>query len=486
MKALYRKYRPNKLSEVVGQEQVTGPLENSLAQGKISHAYLFIGPRGTGKTSVARIFAHQVNNFEYQLEDDYVDIVEIDGASNRGIDNIRELREKAAIAPTSGKYKVYIIDEVHMLTTEAANALLKTLEEPPEHVIFIMATTDVHKVPITISSRTQLFTFKLADKKTMFSHLEKVAKKEGIKIDSDALKIVVKHGGGSFRDSLSLLDQISTLSTEKISRKLVEQAMGLPENEKIVQLLEKYLAGDVVNITTIYQDLLKSGVKPETLAGEIIMAIIEAPKPALMKLLAKLPEVKDPYAEAKLLVALMPEVDPGYSERPIAQPLPKKTTPSFNTTTPEATSAPSKPAISKEPSTKKETANTQKPEQPVATSEKKSVERSPITAENFDWSGYLAKIESLNEVVYAQLKRCEYELIGNELRLYPRTKIIRNILNSPNNKALLSEATGGNVKITLEEPGVGPKKAGKDEMLEKISAIMGGEVMREDGGSDPF
>ena len=158
-KALYRKYRPKSLSEVVGQEQVTRVLENSLKQGKISHAYLFIGPRGTGKTSVARIFAHEVNGFKYELEDVYVDIIEIDGASNRGIDNIRELREKVAIAPTSGKYKIYIIDEVHMLTKEAFNALLKTLEEPPKHVIFIMATTDAYKVPVTITSRAQTYTF---------------------------------------------------------------------------------------------------------------------------------------------------------------------------------------------------------------------------------------------------------------------------------------------------------------------------------------
>ena len=225
-KALYRKYRPKSLSEVVGQEQITKTLASSLAQDKISHAYLFVGPRGTGKTSVARIFAHEVNGFNYEIEDDYVDIVEIDGASNRGIDNIRELREKAAIAPTSGKYKVYIIDEVHMLTKEAFNALLKTLEEPPAHVIFIMATTDAYKVPITITSRAQTFTFKLADDKTMFDFLKSVAEKEKIKIDDAALKIVVKRGGGSFRDSLSLLDQISTLSKDKITKDLVISAMG--------------------------------------------------------------------------------------------------------------------------------------------------------------------------------------------------------------------------------------------------------------------
>ena len=181
-KALYRKYRPKSLADVVGQEQVTQPLVLSLKQNKISHAYLFIGPRGTGKTSVARILAHEVNNFSYEVEDDYIDIIEIDGASNRGVDNIRELREKVAIAPTKGKYKVYIIDEVHMLTKEAFNALLKTLEEPPAHVIFIMATTDAYKVPVTITSRAQTYTFKLADAQTMFDFLSSVSKKEKIKL----------------------------------------------------------------------------------------------------------------------------------------------------------------------------------------------------------------------------------------------------------------------------------------------------------------
>ena len=147
---LYRKYRPTRLQDVVGQEHITKVLDNAIKQNKIGHAYLFIGPRGTGKTSVARIFAHAVNGFDYEVEDHYLDIIEIDAASNTGVDNIRELREKAVIAPTEGKYKVYIIDEVHMLTKSASNALLKTLEEPPEHVIFIMATTDAYKVPITI------------------------------------------------------------------------------------------------------------------------------------------------------------------------------------------------------------------------------------------------------------------------------------------------------------------------------------------------
>ena len=305
MRSLYRKYRPLGLEDVVGQSQVTEPLFNALKNNKTSHAYLFTGPRGTGKTSVARIFAHEVNDFDYELEDDYTDIVEIDGASNRGIDDIREIREKVMIKPTLGKYKVYIIDEVHMLTREAFNALLKTLEEPPEHVIFIMATTDLNKVPATILSRSQVYHFKLVAPDVILNHLKNICDKEKIKIEDEALKIIVRRGGGSFRDSLSLLDQISTLSDKKITSEMVEKAIGLPEDTKILELLENYTSGDVVKITTVLKDLFDFGVRAELIAEELIAKIIESPKPEYLSLLDKLPDVKEPFAEARLMTALL-------------------------------------------------------------------------------------------------------------------------------------------------------------------------------------
>ena len=212
MKALYRKYRPLKLADVVGQDKTIKQLQGAISQNKISHAYLFIGPRGCGKTSVARIFAHEINQFEYQLEDSYVDIIEIDAATFTGVDNIRELREKAMIVPTTGKYKVYIIDEVHMLSTSAFNALLKILEEPPAHVVFIMATTNPEKIPATITSRTQIYRFNLAEPAVMQKFLRDISDQEGINISNPALQIISERGGGSFRDSLSILDQLSTIS----------------------------------------------------------------------------------------------------------------------------------------------------------------------------------------------------------------------------------------------------------------------------------
>ncbi len=470
MKALYRKYRPCKLADVVGQEQVTKALENSLKQGKVSHAYLFIGPRGTGKTSVARIFAHEVNNFEYKLEDDYVDIVEIDGASNRGIDNIRELREKAAIAPTSGKYKIYIIDEVHMLTKEAFNALLKTLEEPPAHVIFVMATTDAYKVPVTITSRAQTYTFKLADADTMQAHLRKIADTEGIKITDDALSIIVRRGGGSFRDSLSLLDQISTLSDDEITKELVVSAMGLPEDEKISEILGEYTNGNVVKITTLLKGLLSTGVKPETVAEEMIAQIIAEPKPELLPLLAKLPEVKAPFPEAKLLVALanVSDMSPR-ATRPIATP----------------------------PRTSTRLVVAPVPSGPTTVADKKASAKSEpeITAPStgnfdgtvgaaFDWDAFTQKVQSLNDAIYSQLMKTLHEVNGDTLHIYPERKIVKTILSRDNNKRILASATGG-LKIQIHEPDEKPAGAENDAVLDKISDIMGGKV-QNDGGNNPF
>ncbi len=467
-RALYRKYRPVCLGDVVGQSQVTEPLKNSLKQGKVSHAYLFIGPRGTGKTSVARIFAHEVNGFEYEIEDDYVDIVEIDGASNRGIDNIRELREKAAIAPTSGKYKIYIIDEVHMLTKEAFNALLKTLEEPPKHVIFIMATTDAYKVPVTITSRAQTYTFKLADRTIMAEFLRKVSDNEKIKITDEALDIIVRRGGGSFRDSLSLLDQISTLSDKEITKELVISAMGLPEDEKIAQLLTEYNNGDVVKITTSLKDLLSSGVKPETLAEEMIGAIVAEPKPELFGLLEKLPDVKAPFAEAKLLVAL---VDNSRQILPISNASEKNQMGVADISDRRGIRRLANRGSA--PATRGDGPAGRAPEVGIS-------DRTP----SFSWQEFIDKVQSLNDAVYSQLIKTSHEVVADTLHIYPERKIVKTILARDNNKRILSEAARG-VKIEIHDIDEKPATHTKDEMLTKISDIMGGEV-RNDGGGNPF
>jgi DNA polymerase-3 subunit gamma/tau len=240
--ALYRKYRSKKLSEIVGQEHITTTLSHALKSGRISHAYLLTGPRGVGKTSIARILAHEVNNLTYDEDASHLDVIEIDAASNRGIEEIRDLREKIHSAPASAKYKVYIIDEVHMLTKPAFNALLKTLEEPPSHVIFILATTEAHKLPETIISRCMRFTFKPIEHTKAVEHLRSIAKSESIAISDEALRLIVEHSEGSFRDSISLLDQISSGSGATEADDVLRM-LGIPPADAISQLLDKTLHG---------------------------------------------------------------------------------------------------------------------------------------------------------------------------------------------------------------------------------------------------
>ncbi|HEX4662392.1 MAG TPA: DNA polymerase III subunit gamma/tau, partial [Candidatus Saccharimonadales bacterium] len=225
--ALYRTYRSKSLATVIGQEHVTEVLARAIAAGRISHAYLLTGPRGVGKTSVARILAHEINKLPYTDESTHLDIIEIDAASNRRIDDIRDLREKVHIAPTSAAYKVFIIDEVHMLTSESFNALLKVLEEPPAHVVFILATTELHKLPATIVSRTQRFTFRPISIDKIVAHLKDIAEKEKIEIDDEALQLIAQHGDGSFRDSISLLDQLGNNGATKVTATTVEAMLGL-------------------------------------------------------------------------------------------------------------------------------------------------------------------------------------------------------------------------------------------------------------------
>ena len=405
-KALYRKYRPLALKDVIGQEAVVKSLTTALKQGKISHAYLFTGPRGCGKTSVARIFAHEINGFKYELEDSYVDIIEIDAASNTGVDNIRELREKAIIAPTMGKYKVYIIDEVHMLSKSAFNALLKIMEEPPQHVVFIMATTNPEKVPITITSRALVYSFTLAPANIMQSHLKSIAKQEKISITDEALAIITKRGGGSFRDSISLLDQLSTLSTNKITAEMVEHALGLPQAELIKNLLDSFASGDANAITSSLQTALNAGVKEEALVDELLQQIIANPLPEYLPLLAKLPSVTAPFITAKLLTAFLGEG--------------KSTVTTTSATRPSV-------AVQSVITTQPVPENTQP---------------NPISATQFSWPNFLQKAEqNTTRGIFSNLKKCRHAIINGQLHLYP-DNFGQRILSSPANKALILKQLG--------------------------------------------
>lgn len=237
--SLYRKYRPHKFSDVLGQDHIVGVLKNELENKKTAHAYLFAGPRGTGKTSIARILASE-------LECASEDLYEIDGASNRGIDEIRELKENIKTLPFKGDVKVYVIDEVHMLTKEAFNALLKTLEEPPVYAVFILATTELHKVPDTIISRCQLFTFKKPTEFVLKKMIKAVAKKEGRELDDEAVALIAFLGDGSFRDTHTVLEQVLNISgKKKITQEEVADITGAPKKELIHTFINAILEKDV-------------------------------------------------------------------------------------------------------------------------------------------------------------------------------------------------------------------------------------------------
>lgn len=270
---LARKYRPQTFDEVIGQDPVTTTLKNAISLNRIGQAYLFAGPRGVGKTSMARIFAKALNcktgptitpcgkcHACLEIETGRsLDVLEVDGASNRGIDEIRELRENVKFAPALGKFKIYIIDEVHQITPEAFNALLKTLEEPPLHVKFIFATTSAHKVPATILSRCQRFDFRRIATETIVSVLKDIAKKEKIKIDEEALFAVAKAADGSLRDSQSILDQIAAASQDKISRSEVLKSLGALEEESLVRLADALADHDAKSALFILDEALKDG-----------------------------------------------------------------------------------------------------------------------------------------------------------------------------------------------------------------------------------
>lgn len=266
--ALYRKYRPKSFSETVGQEAVTDTLNEAIRSGRISHAYLFSGPRGVGKTSIARILAYEVNQLPYRGDDLHLDIIEIDAASNRRIDEIRDLREKIHVTPSTAKYKVYIIDEVHMLTKEAFNALLKTLEEPPAHIIFILATTEIHKLPETIISRTQRFNFKPVGKDAAKIRLKKIAKAEKIRINDAAIELLTEFGDGSLRDVIGMLDQLSTAAKE-IDEKEIREFLGLPPLQIIDALLEAIGSGNPQTALELLDNLKEKATSPAIVAKSL-------------------------------------------------------------------------------------------------------------------------------------------------------------------------------------------------------------------------
>ena len=506
-KALYRKYRPLKLADVVGQDDTIRQLQTQLTNQKISHGYLFVGARGCGKTSVARIFAHEINHFDYQLEDNYVDIIEIDAAVFTMVENIRELRDKAMLAPTTGKYKVYIIDEIHMLSKNAFNALLKILEEPPEHIVFIFATTNPEKIPATILSRVQIFHFKLADKSIMQPFLEGICQKEGINIEKDALSLLIEQGGGSFRDSLSILDQLSNLHADKstlITTEEVSSALGVPKQVLIEELLVNYEQENIDQIRSLVEELINQGNKAEGIATSLIKAIVQNPTAKNLHLIEKLYAVNGEFASAKLIVALIldhfkaapiaisdpsaPQIQVAKApvttqtpeavsaqattetsiaaESPIVEPIPPVTQ-----TTPVAPAAPAAPVASEEsakpsinPEIRERLVKISKSKLTKKIQERAEIQNQQVQAEamtipeavvsgsgDFSAKGFLENIRNIAETLFVPLNKSYFTYKSNQLEIYPSAKVWFNILNSKNNLEVLKTAING-LNIIIMNP----------------------------------
>jgi len=271
--ALYRRWRPTIFEDVVGQEHISKTLKNQIKNSGIAHAYLFCGTRGTGKTSMSKIFAKAVNCLHPQdhnpcnqceickgiQHESIMDVIEIDAASNNGVDNIRELRENVKYPPTKGRYKVYIIDEVHMLSTGAFNALLKTLEEPPEFVIFILATTESHKIPATILSRCQRFDFKRISEKDIVKWLGRICNELNYETEEEALQLIARNSDGAMRDALSILDQCMAFSSEKVTREDVINILGTVTDEILFELVDHIIEGNSRNAMALIESLVQSG-----------------------------------------------------------------------------------------------------------------------------------------------------------------------------------------------------------------------------------
>ena len=497
--ALYRKYRPNALADVVGQSQVTEVLRRSLEQGKVAHAYLLTGPKGTGKTSIARIMAHEINRLPYTGEETHLDIIEIDAASNNGVEDVRELREKVQIAPVNATKKVYIIDEVHMLSKAAFNALLKTLEEPPAHVVFILATTDLHKVPSTIISRTQHFAFHSIGPSDLTAQLKKIATSEDMKITDEALQAIAERGDGSFRNSISLLDQLSSFadSEKGITLEFVQETLGLAPDDAVNTLLLAVSQHDVPGVVSQLDTLERQGIQPNILTDQLIRGLRSklAKQPQTVTLLdALLSVASSPQPQLKLLTALVTAAKPkaaapalATKQRPTVLEAPVivvEKTASTNKKSAEPSAAESSETsaarVSSDAGARVETRSEAVSEDSGSKAATKQAEikskraiKAP-TVDDFDWAKVVSHSKQNSVALYSVLNKCDAEYDTGTLTIFTGRKFNKTKLDEAKyltqlHESLASAGYEGLTIVTLAEA-----KPPADEQLASIAAMMGG------------
>jgi DNA polymerase-3 subunit gamma/tau len=480
--ALYRKYRSKSLADVVGQDHITDILTRALKSGRVAHAYLFTGPRGVGKTSIARILAHEINQLPYDDESNHLDIIEIDAASNNGVEDVRDLREKVQIAPVSASKKVYIIDEVHMLSKQAFNALLKTLEEPPEHIVFILATTDVEKLPATIISRTQRYGFRAINSDDAVKHLQHIAKEEKIKISDDAVKLIAERGDGSFRDSISLLDQLSSLADDKdgITSELVEVSLGLAPTTIVSDLLQAVEKHDVASIAQILTKTEADGISPTVLNDQITRTLRDlAPtKPQLLPLLDALLDVPKSTQPGIKLLSVLGSAALEHKPRTAALATPVlEVSATIEELSQQATKP--KPVVKAPPAITHVEAVVEAPtpvKESVQSTAPQPVREPSAAVDGFDWPAVIEYTREHHLALYSVLSKCDQELDGSDLTIYCVNAFYKKKLDDPKYHTHLYESLQAVSGYQLTIHTIPTRAPMKDSQAAAIADIMGGGI----------